>query len=134
MQYAIAIFIHPYDVYACYEVADSQEEAVLNALKSLELYNDQPIDSLKDYLDEMKVEVDVISIDEELNQGCVVALYDENNNLLVSYCQNQTTYGAMLDMLGGFVPSRRMNNLKDLTKFIDRLEVLVDFKEVKCYD
>jgi hypothetical protein len=136
MRYAIAIFTCDNDLHACHEVAGSKVEAILNALKSLDLYYGPPIVSLEDYLDEIDVEVEVLAIheDDEDTDGCVIALYDANNKLAVEYYPNQTTYETILRMLGNIIPLDRVKNLNDLIEFLEDLEMLVDTQEVTCHD
>lgn len=133
MRYAIAILTPNYELYACHEVADSEDAAVLKALKSLDLYEGQPVDNLEDYLNEIEVEVAALYIDNNTD-GCVLATYDANSDLVVSYYRNQTTYEAILHMLGGLAPIKQVKNLSYLIGFIEDLDVLVDCKDVKCYD
>lgn len=136
MRYAIAILTRDNNLYACHEVADSQEEAILSALKSLDIYDDEPIDSLEDledYLYEIDVEVEVVSIDHNTD-GCVIALYDADSNLTVDYYQYQKPYDAIVHMLGGIVPLERVKTLDDLIEFIEDLDMLVDSQEVEYHD
>jgi hypothetical protein len=133
MRYAIGILTSDYGLHACHQVADSQDEAILNALESLNLYDGEPIDNLEEYLYDIDAEVDLLSI-EETDSGCVLAMYDADGDLAVDYYQNQTSYEAVVHMLGNIVPRGRVKSLNDLIEFIEELEMRVDTQEVKYHD
>lgn len=133
MRYAIAVLTYDNYLYACHQVADSREKAILDALKFLDLYHGQAIESLQYYLYEIDVEVDALVIDDETD-GCVIAVYHTSGQLEVKYYQNQTSYQAILSMLGDLAPMKLVKNMKYLIEFIDHLVKLVDCKEVKCYN
>jgi hypothetical protein len=135
MRYAIGILTSDNNLYACHEVADSEQEAVLNALQSVDLYDGEPVDNLREYLKDTDVEVNVYAIADnykrdKTDRGCVLAKYDADGELVADYYPKQTAYDAMLHLLGGIVPLRQMRNLKDLITFIEDTGILVDCKEV----
>jgi hypothetical protein len=133
MRYALAILTRDNTLHACHRVANSQDEAVLGALKSLDLYDGEPLNSVKDYLYDKYLEVDLLSIEGE-TEGCVLATYDKNNNLAVDYYENQTSYEAIVQMLGNFVTLGGVKNLTHLVEFIEDLDMLVDSHEVEYHD